>query len=145
MNKKMARLGEKTNLTKGEVAKFTKIGISGFFALVFSLVTFGWSDSSDAKTLYPPGNDGTKPLPARCGLKPERGPCKGMFERYYFDAATNECKPFTYGGCDGVVPFETQEECTTACIDRKAGEPEIPPFMGHKYGGVGIRDFENAE
>jgi hypothetical protein len=127
------------------VAKFTKIGISGFFALLLSLVTFGWNDSSDAKTLYPPGNDGAKQLPTSCVLKPERGPCKGMFERYYFDAGANECKPFVYGGCDGVVPFETKEECTTLCIDRKTEMPDYPPFTGHKYGGVGIRDFENAE
>lgn len=46
-----------------------------------------------------------------CLLKPERGPCKAMFERYYYDPVSRTCKPFFWGGCGGVVPFETEEEC----------------------------------
>lgn len=145
MNKKMVRLGEKTNLTKGEVAKLTKIGISGVFALILSVVSAGWGAANAAEAKHPSDNYKARPLPERCGLKPEHGPCKAMFERYYFDAATKECKPFYYGGCGGVMPFETQEECVNACIDQKTGREEIPPTIGHKYGGVGIRDFENVE
>ncbi|HQJ09089.1 MAG TPA: DUF2330 domain-containing protein [Deltaproteobacteria bacterium] len=52
----------------------------------------------------------------RCSLKPERGPCKGMFERFYYDPAGKTCKPFFWGGCGGVVPFETEEECRK-CIE----------------------------
>lgn len=51
----------------------------------------------------------------KCSLKPERGPCKGMFEKYYYDSGSKTCKKFIWGGCDGVVPFETEEECNQSC------------------------------
>jgi hypothetical protein len=46
-----------------------------------------------------------------CSLKPEIGPCFAIFTKYYFDHSTNKCEEFTWGGCDGVVPFETKVEC----------------------------------
>jgi hypothetical protein len=52
---------------------------------------------------------------AQCKKVPERGPCKALFERYHFDAATKSCKAFDWGGCDGVVPFETLEDCRKTC------------------------------
>jgi hypothetical protein len=39
MNSKLAKLGEKTNLTKDDVKKFTRIGISGLLALVVAGLT----------------------------------------------------------------------------------------------------------
>lgn len=51
----------------------------------------------------------------KCSLKPERGPCKGMFEKYYFDAVSKTCKKFIWGGCEGVAPFDTKEECEKGC------------------------------
>jgi len=50
-----------------------------------------------------------------CELIPETGPCKARFMRHYFDQQDNTCKEFIWGGCDGVVPFETTEECQTTC------------------------------
>jgi hypothetical protein len=47
----------------------------------------------------------------RCALTPDPGPCKAFFKRYYFDAAEGKCKEFIWGGCDGVVPFETLLSC----------------------------------
>lgn len=52
----------------------------------------------------------------RCKLRPDPGPCKGLFEKYYFDATKGSCEVFFYGGCGGVVPFETMEECESLCI-----------------------------
>lgn len=46
-----------------------------------------------------------------CGLLPEVGPCNAAFQRFYFDPVEKKCLPFTWGGCSGVVPFETLEEC----------------------------------
>jgi hypothetical protein len=48
---------------------------------------------------------------AICRKKPERGPCKGMFQSYYFDAVSHSCKMFIWGGCQGSVPFR-KEACT---------------------------------
>ncbi|MGC9954448.1 MAG: DUF2330 domain-containing protein [Rhizomicrobium sp.] len=57
---------------------------------------------------------------AVCQKKPDRGPCKGRFESYYFDDKSHICKEFFWGGCQGVVPFQTREECEKTC------EPRLP-------------------
>lgn len=54
-------------------------------------------------------------LSERCAMKHDPGPCKGAFNRYYFDQKTGKCMEFIYGGCQGAVPFETLEDCQTAC------------------------------
>ena len=51
----------------------------------------------------------------RCQAKPDHGPCKGIFERAYFDPKSNSCKSFDWGGCQGAVPFETIEACNIIC------------------------------
>ncbi len=53
--------------------------------------------------------------PKSCDLAPEPGMCKAAFQRYYFDSQSGECKVFIWGGCGGVVPFETLDECLTEC------------------------------
>ena len=37
-----------------------------------------------------------------CRLEKETGFCKGLMPRFYFNAATNQCEPFNYGGCGGL-------------------------------------------
>lgn len=49
--------------------------------------------------------------PAACALVPDAGPCNAIAIRYYYDPRDKKCKPFTWGGCGGVVPFNTLEEC----------------------------------
>ena len=59
------------------------------------------------------------PLPgesAQCRKLPDKGPCKGLFEIYYFDRQSRSCKPFTWGGCQGEVPFKTREDCEKRCL-----------------------------
>lgn len=46
-----------------------------------------------------------------CDLVPDSGPCYAAFPKYYFDKEEGKCKEFTWGGCGGVVPFDTLEEC----------------------------------
>lgn len=53
---------------------------------------------------------------AQCRMKHDTGPCKAMFERFYFDEKSGICKPFTWGGCQGSVPFETMDECNKLCV-----------------------------
>ncbi|MBK8349637.1 MAG: BPTI/Kunitz domain-containing protein [Saprospiraceae bacterium] len=50
-----------------------------------------------------------------CTLKPDSGPCKASIKKYYFDQTTKKCMVFTWGGCKGVVPFETLEACNQKC------------------------------
>ncbi len=52
----------------------------------------------------------------RCRIKPDPGPCTDAIEKYYYDKIDKECKPFTWGGCHGVVPFDFMDECQ-ACAE----------------------------
>ena len=59
------------------------------------------------------------PLPGegvQCRTAPEKGPCKGLFERFYFDGKSQTCKPFHWGGCQGEVPFKTRDTCENTCM-----------------------------
>ena len=51
----------------------------------------------------------------QCELEPDPGLCKAYFPKYYFDKETQACQEFIYGGCGGVVPFDTIDECTQQC------------------------------
>lgn len=72
----------------------------------------------------------------RCPLKPATGPCKAVFTGYYFDPNTQSCLPFTWGGCKGVVPFETKDACKAAkCKEYKTRcllSPDKGPCKGEK-------------
>lgn len=46
-----------------------------------------------------------------CFLVADPGNCEAYIPRYYYDQDSSKCKEFIWGGCDGVVPFETLEEC----------------------------------
>lgn len=55
------------------------------------------------------------PLPDACYQAPESGMCRAAFQRYYYDAESNSCRTFIWGGCKGSVPFETMETCISTC------------------------------
>lgn len=48
---------------------------------------------------------------SNCDLTPDCGRCFAYMPRYYFDKNEQRCKEFIWGGCGGVVPFETMEAC----------------------------------
>ena len=55
-------------------------------------------------------------LPPACQLKPESGQCRAAHQRYWFDADNGQCRAFIWGGCGGVVPFDTLEDCQQTCL-----------------------------
>ena len=50
----------------------------------------------------------------RCLLKSDSGPCEALIERWFWDASIGRCQSFNWGGCDGVVPFVSQDQCRRA-------------------------------
>ncbi len=58
----------------------------------------------------------------RCDWIPDAGDCEAIFPRFYYDKEDGKCKQFIWGGCDGVVPFETYADCASAC----GGDPCEP-------------------
>ena len=51
-----------------------------------------------------------------CFEKPEGGICLAYFERYFYNATSELCEIFIYGGCGGNQNnFETMKECYDNC------------------------------
>lgn len=72
--------------------------------------------STDAKVSEDSQKDKViKDIKKRCSLKPDKGPCKAIYWKYFFDSESKRCKEFIWGGCDGVVPFEIEADCKKLC------------------------------
>lgn len=58
-----------------------------------------------------------------CALKPDTGPCRAAFPRWYYDTEKKMCSKFVFGGCMGNKNNHLSEE---ACMDKCSGmlEPE---------------------
>lgn len=152
MKRKMEQLGEKAGLEAHEVSGFFKIGLSGFIAVALSVFAgSAGADSNGAVNLQQQIDkpQASEKLSERCNLKPEGGPCQALFWKYYFNKKTKTCKKFAYGGCNGVVPFDTKEECEKTCADQmsKPATQDCGPYPGYpcgtRYFTVSIRDFES--
>ena len=50
-----------------------------------------------------------------CNSIPDPGICLAYFQTFYFDQTTSQCEESYWGGCGGVVPFWTLEECQNNC------------------------------
>jgi hypothetical protein len=61
--------------------------------------------------------DQVKPKDERCSQVPKSGKCRAAMKRYYYDVQSGTCQTFIWGGCEGVVPFETMQECQKVCED----------------------------
>ncbi|XP_029475372.1 kunitz-type protease inhibitor 2 isoform X2 [Rhinatrema bivittatum] len=59
-----------------------------------------------------------------CTVKPETGPCRAAFPRYYYDMEEKICREFIYGGCLGNKNnYLSENSCKDKCIAMVA-EPE---------------------
>jgi len=45
----------------------------------------------------------------------DTGPCDGAFIRFWFNPESMAHEEFSWGGCQGVVPFEDLASCQKAC------------------------------
>jgi len=57
-----------------------------------------------------------KKFDPRCLQKGETGRCRAYFPRFYFDQESGKCKKFIWGGCGGLVPFDTMQSCKDTCL-----------------------------
>ncbi|GAB2960084.1 hypothetical protein GCM10027048_29460 [Hymenobacter coalescens] len=48
---------------------------------------------------------------AQCQQVPAPGVCMGAISKYYHNPKTGCGEQFTWGGCGGVVPFQTLQKC----------------------------------
>jgi len=70
----------------------------------------------------------------KCAQPMQVGPCRGAFERFYFDAASKTCQKFIWGGCQANGNnFATMEGCRRRCMARvsRCDQPkEVGPCRG---------------
>ena len=51
-----------------------------------------------------------------CTQKPETGPCEAHIKSYFYNANTQQCETFFYGGCEGNENrFSSAKECAKTC------------------------------
>ena len=63
---------------------------------------------------FPAKNSKTRP--DVCILPRVVGPCSGSFRQWFYDAATDRCYEFDYGGCQGNPNrFNNAQECQQRC------------------------------
>lgn len=44
------------------------------------------------------------------------GPCRGSFPRWHYNAASEKCQKFIFGGCrENLNNYLSEDECTKAC------------------------------
>uniref|UniRef100_A0A8C7YXA7 BPTI/Kunitz inhibitor domain-containing protein n=1 Tax=Oryzias sinensis TaxID=183150 RepID=A0A8C7YXA7_9TELE len=61
-------------------------------------------------------DEGHRDAKDHCNLKPDPGPCRAAFPKFYYDRDSFSCKPFIYGGCRGNAnQFDTPEACMASC------------------------------
>ena len=80
-----------------------------------------------------------------CDLLPDPGPCFAAIEIFYYNQDTGICEETTWGGCGGIVPFWTLEDCQHACesIDIEESSKDVrlvvrSDLLGRKtYGQLG--------
>ncbi|KAJ1345668.1 NAD(P)H-quinone oxidoreductase subunit 5, chloroplastic, variant 3 [Parelaphostrongylus tenuis] len=64
----------------------------------------------------------TTPKTKECVGDPDRGPCSGSLDRWYYDENEADCKKFVFSGCGGNGNnYESKEGCVQRCA---------PPPMG---------------
>ena len=60
-------------------------------------------------------NLGDSTIPEACFLEPDSGPCFGYVTMYYYKQDPQSCEMFIWGGCAGVIPFQSLSACQYAC------------------------------
>lgn len=52
----------------------------------------------------------------KCSMPADAGLCRGYFPKFFFNASSQKCEQFIYGGCGGNANnYETVDECTREC------------------------------
>ncbi|XP_063003683.1 tissue factor pathway inhibitor 2 [Elgaria multicarinata webbii] len=58
-----------------------------------------------------------KQVPLACRLEPDKGPCRALVKRYFFNMTEMRCQEFVYGGCLGNNNrFLERKSCTKTCL-----------------------------
>ena len=131
INELTISLNEEWNLISGISTPINISDIQDPYGIIISGTVYGFTSGgySNTETLEPgkgywirANNSGyifliSNPelLPEECYLEPDVGPCDGVCPGYFYNQETEECEEFSWGCCEGLVPFDTLEECINTC------------------------------
>ncbi|XP_015196497.2 kunitz-type protease inhibitor 2 isoform X2 [Lepisosteus oculatus] len=74
--------------------------------------------------------DSSKEYHDSCLASPKVGPCRGAFPAFFFSPSTQDCLPFTYGGCQGNQNrYSSAQECLAHCV----GSQGYHNGHGHRF------------
>ena len=83
-----------------------------------------------------------------CGSIPDPGYCFAYIQTFYFNQITYQCEESFWGGCDGVVPFWSLEDCQNNCenstilLNKKLNTKQVVKtigLLGRKYTTFGFQ------
>lgn len=67
-------------------------------------------------------------VPVYCLVEADPGPCRGLFNKYFYNATSRQCEKFMYGGCLGNANnFMTLEDCHNSCASALMLTPKSVP------------------
>uniref|UniRef100_A0A3P9MX85 BPTI/Kunitz inhibitor domain-containing protein n=1 Tax=Poecilia reticulata TaxID=8081 RepID=A0A3P9MX85_POERE len=56
-------------------------------------------------------------LTSGCSQYLDPGPCRDYMVKWYYDATSNSCAQFWFGGCQGNQNrFDTEKKCRETCV-----------------------------
>ncbi|KAL1235586.1 Papilin [Trichinella pseudospiralis] len=82
----------------------------------------------------------------KCEMPKDPGPCRGHFERWYYDQNEAKCKLLIYGGCGGNANnFESLIGCQETCTELDADVCKQPADKGSCRGNIQRWHFDHKE
>ncbi|PJE04845.1 MAG: hypothetical protein CK427_00290 [Leptospira sp.] len=79
--------------------------------IIISLILLNCYGKSKTETINIPVD-----FKERCSMLPDGGPCRALILGFYYDAESNTCLDFNYGGCKGSLPFRAKSDCMQHCV-----------------------------
>ncbi|KAM9341328.1 kunitz-type protease inhibitor 1a [Symphorus nematophorus] len=125
---------EKTNFDDQIMVSNLTSGVYKFQLTVID--TIGQSDSTKVTVLVLTPEQSEH----HCMAPKKIGPCRGSFPRWHYNAASERCEQFTFGGCrENLNNYLSKEECTNACYgSERSGKTgrglPLPTSQGEKCG-----------
>lgn len=125
---------EKTDYEDQIIASNLSSGVYKFQLTVTD--TAGQTDSTQVTVLVLTAEQSEH----HCMAPKKVGPCRGSFPRWHYNAASEKCEKFNFGGCrENRNNYLSQDECTNACtgtekLEKTGRGLPVSPTQGEKCG-----------
>lgn len=94
------------------------VRVAGYLSLGLAVVVLVTGCAGPGEETWPAAAGDL--LPVRCAERLTPGVCGPQRPAFWYDYASDRCRPVTDGGCGQVRPFAAMAECIQVCGARKA-------------------------